>query len=220
MEPKFEKRYYQRKFSGIFGGKLFTWKELEFFLNLRPLMTDARVIQWKGKFSWGNSVWHRDPNCYPPSIIGPLFEEGVVAIVDASRFTFKLNDFAKKLEEEYNNPIDAHIYVCRNVDTKHPFGCHFDLSDNVIVQCEGKSNFKVWDRMRNLGFGHEDNVKSNDLTMKDDPIIDVDMRPGDAIWIPKFYPHLASSKTPRMSVSFPSYHKLDKSYEERDWIKL
>ena len=217
MEPKFEKRYYQRKFSGILGGKLFTWKELEFFLNIRPLMTDTRVRQWEGEFSWGNSAWHHDKNCYPPSIIGPLFERGVCYLTDASRFTFKLNDFAKKLEEEYDSPIDAHIYVCRNVDAKHPFGCHFDLSDNVIVQCEGKSNFKVWDKIRNPG--QEDIIK-RDHTMKDDPIMDVEMGPGDAIWIPKYYPHLASSKTPRMSVSFPAYHKLNKSYEERDWIKL
>ena len=63
-------------------------------------------------------------------------------------------------------------------------------------------------------------VANVNLTINDPPLIDVDMKPGDVIWIPKYYPHLASSKTPRMSVSFPAYHKLNKSYEERDWIKL
>ena len=43
------------------------------------------------------------------------------------------------------------------------------------------------------------------------------MRPGDAIWIPKYYPHLATSKTQRMSVSFPLKYGLK---QPREWIEL
>ena len=62
------------------------------------------------------------------------------------------------------------------------------------------------------------------LNMKEKPILDVIMEPGDAIWIPMYYPHEAISLTPRLSVSFPfqdnesAAHK--QSFEDREWITL
>jgi ribosomal protein L16 Arg81 hydroxylase len=50
------------------------------------------------------------------------------------------------------------------------------------------------------------------------------MENGDAIWIPRYYPHQAISLTPRLSVSFPfldnenSSH--EKSFEDRNWVTL
>ena len=32
---------------------------------------------------------------------------------------------AKNLEDEYNQYVDAHIYICRNLKSVHPFGIHF-----------------------------------------------------------------------------------------------
>ena len=52
------------------------------------------------------------------------------------------------------------------------------------------------------------------------------MKPGDAIWIPKHYPHLATSKTKRLSVSFPmapnDFLNPDDGWvqEDRSWVKL
>ena len=54
--------------------------------------------------------------------------------------------------------------------------------------------------------------------MDSSPILDVDMKPGDAIWIPEFYPHLATSKTSRLSVSFPLGSAI--GFEDRTWVKL
>ena len=57
------------------------------------------------------------------------------------------------------------------------------------------------------------------LNPQSSPILDVDMKPGDAIWIPEYYPHLATSKTRRLSVSFPlSMNSMQ--FEDRDWVKL
>ena len=58
--------------------------------------------------------------------------------------------------------------------------------------------------------------------MKEDPILDVIMKPGDAIWIPAYYPHQAISLTSRMSVSFPFTQKglLSNATEDRSWITL
>ena len=85
----------------------------------------------------------------------------------------------------------------------------------VIIQCEGRTNFKVWDVDETAS--REKGMNSL-LTREDPPIIDVDMRPGDAIWIPKYYPHLATSKNVRMSVSFPV--DVNAQRQPREWINL
>ena len=54
-----------------------------------------------------------------------------------------------------------------------------------------------------------------------EPVLDVEMEPGDAIWIPMYYPHLATSRTKRLSVSFAiSNHSIKEGFEDREWVKL
>ena len=48
------------------------------------------------------------------------------------------------------------------------------------------------------------------------------MSPGDALWVPMFFPHHAISLSPRLSVSFPFTPRglLTKANEDRNWITL
>ena len=207
MQPKFKKNYYRN---------LFTWKELVALINIRPLMTVERVkIPQVKDYELVNSVWTLNRNCYPPLLLQEIIQNNICYLRDMSRCSRKVNDLAKRLEEEYNGSVDAHIYICRNPSLSHPFGIHFDFYDNVIIQCEGRTNFKVWDVDETAS--REKGMNSL-LTREDPPIIDVDMRPGDAIWIPKYYPHLATSKNVRMSVSFPV--DVNAQRQPREWINL
>ena len=207
MIPKLEKGYCP---------DLLSWKELSNILNIRPLMSASRVkVFIKESRIWQNNYWCSDANCYPSGVLEQVIEEsGVCAFVDMSRSTEKINEFAKNLEDEYDQEVDAHIYLCRNLKIKHPFGIHFDTSDNVIVQCEGETNFKVWDIIK------DKSAPSSNMSITDTPLLDVDMKKGDAIWIPRYYPHLATSNTQRLSVSFPFNRKIDNTRrEDRHWIK-
>ena len=47
------------------------------------------------------------------------------------------------------------------------------------------------------------NQYNENMEMDTEPIIDSIMEPGDAVQIPAHYPHLATSTTSRLSVSFP-----------------
>ena len=208
MKPKYKKSAFK---------SLFIWKDLETLINIRPLMSLERVIipAVNENFSWNYDTWMLSPQTYPAKLLRELIEDNVCYFKDMSRYTEELNEFASSLEDEYNQSVDAHIYVCRNTKINHPFGIHFDRSDNVIVQCEGTTNFKVWNEV-------DSNIKHSNMNISDNPILDVNMNPGDAIWIPKSYPHLATSATPRMSVSFPingdPIH--GDSLQERDWVKI
>ena len=210
MKPYFKKDYCPN---------LFTWKEFEYLLNIRPLMTNERVrILSDVLYKWDNAASSIDKNCYPPSLLEDLLEKHTCYFIDMSRATEKINNFARDIENIFKKQSDAHVYVCRDPDLNHPFGIHYDLVPNIIVQCEGQTNFKVWNQVKTVDsrrrFG-DGNMKIND-----EPLLDVIMNPGDMIWIPEHYPHLAISITPRLSVSFPIQINEDGGMEDRHWFKF
>ena len=211
MEPKFIKQYHP---------ELFSWKELEYLINIRPLMTQKRshiLFEEETYFKWRSTGWQKDKNCYPPTLIRKLIEENICYFTDMSRCTEKINAFAKSLEDEYEHQTDAHIYMCRNIELEHTFCAHFDTSHNVIVQCEGTTNFKVWN-----GVDPKSNyTKMTPEELPGEPVLDVEMEPGDAIWIPMYHPHLATSRTKRLSVSFAiNKNPLKEGFEDREWVRI
>ena len=212
------------KFKKNYKPDLLSWNEMANIINTRPLMNDKRVklLGNNKRYEWLCSKWTKDPNCFPPSLIKKLLENIMIYFVDMSRATEKINDFAKHIEDDYGKQTDAHIYVCRNLKIKHHFGVHYDFNHNLIVQCEGKTNFKVWDEVKNVDRNLKGIGINTRLEMEVEPIMDVDMESGDAIWIPKHFPHLATSLTPRLSVSFPLAQCTDVNTvrEDRNWITL
>ena len=212
------------KFKKNYKPDLLSWNEMANIINTRPLMNDKRVklLGNNERYEWLCSKWTKDPNCFPPSLIKKLLDDIMIYFVDMSRATEKINDFAKHIEDDYGKQTDAHIYVCRNLEIKHHFGVHYDFNHNLIVQCEGKTNFKVWDEVKNVDRNLKGIGINTRMEMEVEPIMDVDMESGDAIWIPKHFPHLATSLTPRLSVSFPlsEYSDTNLIREDRTWITL
>ena len=208
------------KFERDYCPNLLSWKELSDIVNQFPFLTPERFKvnlsqDYIDTLSWTPDRWTINKQTFPSHILKDIIEKYVCYIREMSRCNKKINDFAKKIEEEYNMPTDAHIYMCKNVNVEHPFGIHFDFSNNIIVQCEGETNFKVWGEVEDKELRH---YKMN---ISEDPILDVDMKPGDAIWIPKHHPHLATSNTPRMSVSFPfECDYKNQPIQNREWIQL
>ena len=200
-----------------YSPNLLNWNEFEHLINIRPLMTKKRVKFFNSEqYRWTATNWVHDPNTYPSSIMSDMLSNTICYFSDMSRCTEKINQFATEVENEYRISTDAHIYVCR-VKQEHPFGVHVDHNDNIIVQCEGETNFKVWNQIDDR---HDMSVWNN-LSIEEEPIVNVDMKPGDAIWIPMYYPHLATSQTKRLSVSFPMGRtSIEDVREEREWITL
>ena len=212
------------KFKKNYKPDLLSWNEMANIINNRPLMNDKRVklLANSRRYEWLCTKWTKDPNCFPPSLIRKLLDNIMMYFVDMSRATEKINDFAKNIEDDYGKQTDAHIYVCRNLEIKHHFGIHYDFNHNLIVQCEGMTNFKVWDEVKNVDRNLKGIGINTRMEMEVEPIMDVDMESGDAIWIPKHFPHLATSLTPRLSVSFPlsEYSDTNVIREDRTWITL
>lgn len=195
---------------------LLSWKELSQIINVRPILTSARVHVIdvdETKLTWEKTHWEVD-DCIPPQLLIDFLQDHVVYLSEMSRCSKKINDLCAVIEKEYESPTDAHIYICRDSKIIHPFGIHYDYSHNVIVQCEGKTNFKVWDEIE------DKNIKRCNMPITESPILEIDMEPGDAIFIPAYYPHLATSCSSRMSVSFPFPFHNDYVIPNRDWVEI
>jgi hypothetical protein len=193
---------------------IFSWKELESLINLSPFLNDLRFhILNDKKYEWGRHWWKTDNSAYPTSIVKEEIKHHVCYIQDASRASKNINTIASELETLTGLPTDAHIFFSLTTKENEGLGIHNDISNNFIVQIEGETNFKVWDIIAEEGIH---NIKTIDKK----PMIEVILKKGDVIYIPKKYWHHAISVTKRLSVSFPMSYTEENIFESREWINL
>lgn len=194
---------------------LFSWDSLNDILNLRPFINSTRFhVLTEGNFTWDKQAWLSEMNSFPPKLLHDIINKHSCYISDASRVNKNVNSVCEDLENILGYPTDAHIYFSASDDCSQGFPIHWDWSHNLIIQIEGKTNFKVWDIIADTN----SNRLINSLPSK--PALDIIMEPGDVIFVPEKVYHQASSLTKRMSISFPSspYEKL--APQERYWINI
>lgn len=196
LVPFFEKR--------AIDPTILSWQELERLLNLRPFVNHKRFHILNDKnYTWHNPGWSSD-NSYPPSLIDQEIKKYVCYLSDCSKVNYRINDLCKLIEKKTGSEVDAHIYFSFFFqDTDIEKYIHKDKSNNLIIQIDGETNFKVW--------GTD---KDSDL------ILDVIMQPGDVLYIPAGFWHGALSLSRRLSLSVPiSPHQVELR-EDRHWIRL
>ncbi len=213
------KPHYQENFMP----DLFSWSELELMINMASFLNPSNCVidpKEAGKLQWDMPSWNVNKEEMPVGLFEELMNKvGVFYFVDCSRFKKEFNDFASHLEEKEKIPFDTHVYVhYKNLQKPHPFGCHWDLHSNVIIQCEGSTHWMVYPKINPVT-----KTQQSHLHIDEDPIIDIVLNPGDAIWIPRYYPHHAISKEKRISLSFAGTHHSSletQNYKDRTWISL
>lgn len=201
--------HFQNAFS-----KFFTWQELENLLNLRPFVNAQRLTFLKddARYEWPRQTWMTDVNCYPPTLIDQEIKGYHAYLSDASRVNKDVNAICDQLETALKGCADAHIYFNLTEDGRRGFGIHWDFSHNLIVQMEGETQMQIW---------NEEVMGARNMTMlQESPVIDVVMKPGDAVFVPMRTYHCATSLSKRLSVSFPISYDDSTPCQERHWIKI
>lgn len=197
--------------------QLLRWKDVERLLNLRPFINPSRfesVNKREKMLQWPTRDWLSDKTCYPPDVIQDVVKNNTCLLYDCSRVSKKINSICNELEKITGRSADAHIYFTVNKNNPS-FNIHNDISDNLIVQVYGESNIKVWNETSNTKYRQSSEISTS---LNDTPTIDVTLKPGDAIYVPKFYWHQVIALTKRMSVSFPISATSNK--QERYWISI
>lgn len=194
---------------------LFTWKELEAIINIRPLTnidrfhTTAKV----NGIEWESSAWLSDQSSIPAHCLIPIIKQGVCWLSDMSRVNKKINTVCNYIEEQTKGTVDAHIYFdLHKSKINTSLNQHWDLSDNIIVQMSGITNFKVWNIKKTEG--------ERGVYTEEKPIIDIIMKKGDVVYIPKYLVHQAVSMSKRLSISFPISNREGELPQDREWINI
>jgi hypothetical protein len=202
--------YEQNSVKGIFS-----WKEFEHLINLRPFMSSNIVNILGGEnHTWEGKSWLTNINTYPNELTLWLLPRYMGYLQDCSKASENINKICSQLDLFNNCPTDAHIFYNLTDRLDQGFGIHADDSHNLIVQIEGETRMEIWDIE---DIDNKTNTKSIDVS----PVINVIMKPGDTVFIPKRYWHRASSQMKRLSVSFPSYPDIDVSNaQDRVWINI
>jgi len=193
---------------------IFSWKELENLLNLRPFVNNKRFNFINSEsHMFEREAWLTDLNSWPAKKLDKVINDAVCYIRDCSRASKKINDICELIENEWNYPTDAHIFFSLVEGEKgEGLKSHWDFSHNIIIQVEGESNFKVWNEKYKEG-DHFPKPKT-------EPVIDVVMKTGDLIFIPKYMLHQVIPLSKRLSVSFPMNNDTTIKSQDRHWIQL
>jgi lysine-specific demethylase/histidyl-hydroxylase NO66 len=126
-----------------------------------------------------------------PDGVVRLFEDGATLILRGlERYHPAIGAFCAALAGDLGHPVRANSYVTPANAQGH--GIHFDLHDVFVLQCSGRKHWKVYDRhVADPLPGHvEPYVRSEDLGAT---VVDEVLGPGDTLYIPRGWPHVAST---------------------------
>ena len=211
---------------------ILSWEDLEGLLNLRPFLNVKRFNFANNnlKYSWQkelnsnfistinsiqNETWLTDIDTWPANQLKNIVYDNVCYLSDCSRVNKKINNICEQIENKWNYPTDAHIYFSLK-ETKEKqnvgFKKHWDYSHNLIIQVDGETNFKVWNKK----------IKDGDrqIEISELPMLDVVMKSGDVVYIPKYMVHQAISLTKRLSISFSMNTDSSRNAQDRTWITI
>lgn len=181
---------------GAFDPDLVTIEDIARHLSYNKVMQNELQIinpstQQKVMVRHVNSPWR---NCYDPDTLEYLWENGHTFIVESPYINNKVKQITKSIENSNFVCCDAHVY-CGKKGSKS-FPPHSDDSNNLIVQCKGKTYWRVW----SVRSGEPSVFKELEPQRADLEFI---MEPGDALILPINQVHKAEPMTDRISVSFP-----------------
>jgi hypothetical protein len=107
------------------------------------------------------------------------FADGATMVFQSMhRYWGPLADYCRRLELALGHPVQANAYI--TPPGAQGFGAHEDEHDVFVLQSHGSKAWKVHD--------------SHDLPPSRPPVIDATIAPGDSLYIPRGFPHSASTQ--------------------------
>ena len=180
---------------------ILTWEEIENYLNNSYLHSDniELISNCGSKFFPNKSPYpYSETETYKTPQIFEFINKGFSFILlNMNRFNSSMNSVFAEIEDSLENKIlmDFHVYAGLGSESKS-FLAHTDQSNNIIMQIDGESHWKVFD----ANFKESINIMDSDES-RFGLIVDETLKPGDCLYIPVGSLHKCSPKDKRMSIS-------------------
>ncbi|MGH9225667.1 MAG: cupin domain-containing protein [Acidimicrobiales bacterium] len=179
---------------GRFAG-VFTVDDVDRFIATLPRLPEFRLVR-DGKplepssYTKTTKVGGKEvTGVGDPGRIYREFTAGATIVLQSlHRWNVAVGRFCRDLELALTHPAQANAYV--TPPHERGLGVHHDTHDVLVLQLAGQKHWKVYDPV------FEDPLPAQTWSSGDEPgppILDVVMEPGDCLYLPRGFPHAASS---------------------------
>jgi len=210
-------------FKGVVDRNIFTWDDVTKLLNTK-IFNWIQLIQNNDKIGIPQiSTYWEGPHLDRKFINKKINEGAGIILLRLSSYNESLAKISKSIEDSLSKShtdawsVDTHCY-CGLEAGKESFKIHTDSTANFIMQLDGVSKWTVYKERSN---GNRLNGKVKTLT-SDDKLtkdIQVDLHPGDVLYIPQNAFHYCLPQTKRLSLSFAAQPGIKNEPERRTYYK-
>jgi lysine-specific demethylase/histidyl-hydroxylase NO66 len=131
------------------------------------------------------------PETIRPERVLSAFADGVTIVLQVlHRQWTPVARFCRELELAMTHPVQANAYV--TPPTSRGFGVHHDTHEVFVLQTHGRKVWRVYPSIVELA-GKEQRW-SKELGEPGPPILEEELGPGDALYIPRGFPHEAEAR--------------------------
>ena len=138
-----------------------------------------------------------------------LFSDGATIVLQAlHRYWEPLAHFCRDLESELTHPVQVNVYLTPPVS--QGLDIHYDTHDVFVLQVAGVKHWKVWHSAFDSPLAHQ--KRTGKFEDPGAAQIDVEMKPGDALYIPRGFLHAAQTldrESAHMTVGVLNVTRLD-----------
>ena len=125
-----------------------------------------------------------------PGRVYDLFGDGATIVLQAlHRYWTPLSHFCRDLETELTHPVQVNVYLTPPVS--QGLDIHYDTHDVFVLQVSGVKHWKVWDSAFEAPLSHQ--KRTGNYEDPGPAQIDVELKPGDALYIPRGFLHAAQT---------------------------
>jgi len=187
---------------------LLTWADVESCMN-RPELFQFELIEpntnQKVDIPEHTKAWIWDRKVQDKSFIFEKFNQGhSLVITNYGFYSEKTNHLLTIFEKLFY--VNAAIHVYCGLTGARSFPIHDDYPCNFIFQVEGKTRWKVF--KNRISYAYKTGTMNNVVKEEDlEVAIDVELEPGDGLYIPARCFHVAYPTDKRLSISIPCWNR-------------
>ena len=144
-----------------------------------PLAEYTTDLSWRPKPFTGTA---------DPERVASAFADGATIVLQALHHNWlPLAKFSRALEAELGHPVQANSYYTPS--RSQGFAVHHDTHDVFVLQVDGEKRWLVYDPVLELPLKHQ--RWSNELGEPGPVVLDVTLRAGDTLYLPRGWLHEA-----------------------------
>ncbi len=182
-------------------GDLFDLSAVDSLVSRQGLRTPFLRVARDGhtfpaaRFTRGGGVGATIADQVDDAALARLFADGATIVLQGLHRTHPpLIDFAQALTRDLGHPVQINAYVTPS--QSQGFGDHYDVHDVFVLQVAGEKRWLVHEPVLRHPTRNQpwtDRTAAVEAAARTEPVLDVVLRPGDALYLPAGFLHAAQA---------------------------